>query len=110
MLLNDQVAVVTGAGRGIGAATAKSLARHGAAVAVNYFKSQPAAEGVVAEITAETGVRIPYALPVLLSPTNQRHREKTEDPSRRRSKAAEENPLSDRSGLTLGGSLPTLDR
>jgi 3-oxoacyl-[acyl-carrier protein] reductase len=40
--LSDQVALVTGASRGLGAATASSLHRAGAAVAINYF---PDAEG-----------------------------------------------------------------
>jgi 3-oxoacyl-[acyl-carrier protein] reductase len=55
MKLTGKVAVVTGASRGIGAATAKLLAAHGAAVAVNYANSREAAEGVVREIVAAGG-------------------------------------------------------
>ncbi len=53
--LNERVAVVTGASRGIGRAVALELARHGAAVVVNYNKSPEAAEQVVAEIKAAGG-------------------------------------------------------
>ncbi len=52
-LFTDQVAVVTGAGRGIGAAAAKLFAEHGASVVVNDLDAEPA-EAVVREIT-ETG-------------------------------------------------------
>ncbi len=55
MRLKDQVAIVTGAGRGIGVALAKGLAREGAAVVVNYSRSSAQAEKVVEEIRAENG-------------------------------------------------------
>ena len=55
MLLENRVALVTGASRGIGAATAGALARHGAAVGVNYFESERAAREVVNAITAAGG-------------------------------------------------------
>jgi len=47
----DQVAVVTGGARGIGRATARLLAQHGAAVCVNYAVQSDAAEALVAEIS-----------------------------------------------------------
>lgn len=55
-LLEGKVVLVTGASRGIGAATARVLARHGAAVAVNYAASKDKAEALVKEIEA-TGAR-----------------------------------------------------
>lgn len=48
--LDGKVALVTGAGRGIGAAMAIELGRCGAKVIVNYVKSSGPANGVVEEI------------------------------------------------------------
>jgi len=53
--LRGQVAVVTGASRGIGRAIALTLAREGARVVVNYARSRERGEAVVAEILAGGG-------------------------------------------------------
>ena len=53
--LAGQVAVVTGASRGIGRAVAIALAAAGAQVVVNYARSSTAADEVVAEIVTAGG-------------------------------------------------------
>ena len=52
--LENRIALVTGASRGIGRAVALELANRGSLVAVNYVRSSEAAESIVAQIT-ETG-------------------------------------------------------
>lgn len=55
MLLSGQVALVTGASRGIGRQIALNLATAGTKVAINYNASADAAEAVVSEIAAAGG-------------------------------------------------------
>jgi 3-oxoacyl-[acyl-carrier protein] reductase len=56
--LEDKIAVVTGASKGIGAAIAKALAAEGASVVVNYAKSKSGADAVVSAITKAGGKAI----------------------------------------------------
>jgi 3-oxoacyl-[acyl-carrier protein] reductase len=58
--LNGQVAIVTGASRGIGRAIALALATEGASVVINYASSATAAEEVVAEISNAGGSAIAF--------------------------------------------------
>lgn len=50
--LNNKVAIVTGSSRGIGAEIAKTLAKNGAQVVINYAGSKQAADSVLHEIDA----------------------------------------------------------
>ena len=53
--MNGQIALVTGAGRGIGSAIAKSLAKEGATVIVNYAGNAQAAQDTVDSILKDGG-------------------------------------------------------
>ena len=59
-MLNNRVAVVTGASRGIGREIALTLASYGAKVVVNYCGSKDKAEEVVNQIIANGGEAIAY--------------------------------------------------
>jgi len=56
--LENKVAVITGASKGIGASIAKHFAAEGAKVVVNYSSSKEAADRVVKEITGNGGIAI----------------------------------------------------
>jgi 3-oxoacyl-[acyl-carrier protein] reductase len=60
MILAGQVAIVTGASRGIGRAAAVEIARQGARVLVNYQRNAAAAHEVVTAIVAEGGEALAY--------------------------------------------------
>lgn len=64
MLLEDKVAIITGASRGIGRAIAETLAAEGATVVVNYQSSAAAAEAVVAGIRERGGQALAVAADV----------------------------------------------
>lgn len=63
-MLENQVAVVTGASRGIGRAAALALAKEGAAVIVNYNGSKEKAQEVVKEIESSGGKAEAYCCDV----------------------------------------------
>jgi 3-oxoacyl-[acyl-carrier protein] reductase len=58
MELERQIVLITGAGRGLGAAIATAFARTGARVVLNYRRSRAPAEAAVAELGAERAVAL----------------------------------------------------
>lgn len=54
-MLKNKIALVTGGGKGIGAAIAKEMASQGATVIVNYSRSEEAAKKVQSEIRSNGG-------------------------------------------------------
>ncbi len=60
MRLKDKIAIVTGGGRGMGAAYSAALAREGAKVIVNYVGNAQAAEAVVGQIRKSGGEGVAF--------------------------------------------------
>ena len=58
MKLKNKVALVTGAQRGIGKATAEALAKEGATVVVNFLDDETAANELVEDIVSRGGKAI----------------------------------------------------
>ena len=58
MNIEEQVVLITGASRGLGAATAKAFGRAGAKVVVNYFNSEDKAMEVVESIGRKQAIAI----------------------------------------------------
>ncbi|MBT8099129.1 MAG: SDR family oxidoreductase [Gammaproteobacteria bacterium] len=56
--MSTRVAIVTGGGRGIGAATAMQLARNGYSIAVNFVSNEQAALQIVTDIEALDGTAL----------------------------------------------------
>jgi NAD(P)-dependent dehydrogenase (short-subunit alcohol dehydrogenase family) len=61
---SSKVLIITGASRGIGAATARLAAKHGYAVCVNYLRNHAAADAVVNDIRASGANAIAVAADV----------------------------------------------
>ena len=70
--LNGKVAIVTGASKGIGAAIARTFAKAGAAVAVNYASNKADAERVVSEIIKAGGKAVAIQADVAKRPDVER--------------------------------------
>jgi len=60
MRLKDKIAIVTGGGRGMGAAYCGAMAREGAKVIVNYVGNSKTAESVVSQIRKEGGEALAF--------------------------------------------------
>jgi NAD(P)-dependent dehydrogenase (short-subunit alcohol dehydrogenase family) len=64
----SKILLVTGGGRGIGAATARLAAQRGYTVCITYLQNQAAAEAVVADIAAAGGRALAVAADVRVEP------------------------------------------
>ena len=71
-MLKNKIALITGAGRGIGRAIAIALAKEGAEVVINYNGSEERAKEVKQTIE-ENGEKLPYinAMSVISQPVKQ---------------------------------------
>lgn len=64
MSITDEIVIITGASRGIGAATAMAAAKHGYAVCVNYLQDDVSANQIVEQIKQQGGRAIAVAADV----------------------------------------------
>ena len=58
MRIDEQIVLVTGGARGLGAAITRAFAREGARVVVNWYRSEDAAARLVAEIGTDRVVAV----------------------------------------------------
>ena len=79
--LDNKVAIVTGASKGIGAGIAKAFGAEGAAVVVNYARDHEGAERVVREITGKGGRAIAVQGDVARGPTHNASSRRRKKPS-----------------------------
>jgi len=77
LLTSNKVAIITGASRGIGRATAIVLAKEGAKVVINYLSSEEKAYDVVQEIKESGGQAIAVKADVAQSDDVKRLTEET---------------------------------
>jgi 3-oxoacyl-[acyl-carrier protein] reductase len=75
--INEQTVLVTGAGRGLGAAIATAFAREGAQVVINYRKSKASAEALAARlgdraIAVQADVREANAVEAMIAEASER--------------------------------------
>jgi len=74
-MFDKRVVLITGSSRGIGAATARLFAQHGAAVAVNYRANASAAQSVVADIADAGGraIAVQADVRIIVDPLSSTH-------------------------------------
>jgi 3-oxoacyl-[acyl-carrier protein] reductase len=104
MGLRGHIALITGASRGIGRATALRLAREGAAIGVNFLFSEDDARSLVAEIEAGGGRAV--ALQADVADPGQVHRMLTQ----LESAWGSPDILVNNAGLLIRGDLDTMDQ
>ena len=74
--LSQQLVLVTGGARGLGACLVRAFARQGAKVVINYLKSEAAAQALAAELAALLPAKDPYLSPgeMIVLQVSRRHR------------------------------------